>query len=63
VSAVKGLAMEWLHETFGKRNVIERWFFYIKHRIKRFYKRFPWNAGYEAVYRMACLLVLSFVPP
>jgi transposase-like protein len=44
VSAIKGLAMEWLHETFGKRNVVERWFFYIKHRIKRFYKRFPWNA-------------------
>jgi transposase-like protein len=34
--------MEWLHETFGKRNVVERWFFYIEHRIKRFYKRFPW---------------------
>jgi putative transposase len=50
VSAVKGLAMEWLHETFGKRNVVERWFFYIKHRIKRFYKRFPWNAKYETVY-------------
>jgi transposase-like protein len=30
-------------ETFGKRNVVERWFFYIKHRIKRFYKRFPWK--------------------
>jgi putative transposase len=47
VSAVKGLPMEWEHETFGKRNVVERWFFYIKHRIKRFYKRFPWNAKYE----------------
>jgi len=22
VSAVKGLAMEWLHETFGKRNEV-----------------------------------------
>jgi Transposase and inactivated derivatives len=43
VSAVKGLAMEWLHETFGKRNVVERWFFYIK--------SFPWNAKYETVYR------------
>jgi putative transposase len=50
MSAVKGLAMEWLHETFGKRNVVERWFFYIKHRIKRFYKRFPWNAKYETIY-------------
>ena len=34
VSAVKGLAMEWLHETFGKRDVVESWFFYIKHQNK-----------------------------
>jgi len=40
VSAVKGLAMEWIYETFGKRNV-----------IGRFYKRFLWNAKYEIVYR------------
>jgi len=51
VSAVKGLAMERLHETFWKRNAVERWFFFIKHRIRRFYKRFPWNAKYETVYR------------
>jgi len=38
VSAVKELPMEWEHETFGKRNAVERWFFYIKHRIKRFYE-------------------------
>jgi Transposase and inactivated derivatives len=34
VSAVKELAMEWEHETFGKRNVVERWFFYIKTQNK-----------------------------
>jgi transposase-like protein len=39
VSAVRGLAMEWVHETFGKRNV-----------VGRFYKRFLWNAKYETVY-------------
>ena len=39
VSAVKELAMEWEHETFGKRNV-----------VGRFYKRFLWNAKYEIVY-------------
>jgi transposase-like protein len=38
VSAAKELSTEWEHETFGKRNVVERWFFYIKHRIKRFYE-------------------------
>jgi transposase-like protein len=27
MSAVKGLAMEWLHETFGKRNVVEEMVF------------------------------------
>jgi putative transposase len=59
MSAVKELAMEWLHETFGRRNVVERWFFYIKHRIKRFYKRFPWNAKYETVYRwLASFIVI-----
>jgi Transposase and inactivated derivatives len=60
VSAVKGLAMEWLHETFGKRNAVERWFFYIKHRIKRFYKRFPWNAKYETVYRWLASFIVIY---
>ncbi len=50
VSAVRKLPAEWVHETFGKRNVVERWFFPIKHRLRRFYKRFPWNAKYETVW-------------
>jgi transposase-like protein len=60
MSAVKELAMEWLHETFGRRNVVERWFFYIKHRIKRFYKRFPWNAKYETVYRWLASFIVIY---
>jgi Transposase and inactivated derivatives len=60
MSAVKELAMEWLHETFGKRNVVERWFFYIKHRIKRFYKRFPWNAKYETVYTWLASFIVIY---
>ena len=60
MSAVKELAMEWLHETFGKRNVVERWFFYIKHRIERFYKRFPWNAKYETVYRWLASFIVIY---
>jgi len=36
VSAVRGIAMKWVHETFGKGNVVER--------------RFPWNAKHETVY-------------
>jgi len=43
VSAVKKLLIKWVHETFGKRNVVE------KHRLRRFYKRFPWNAKYETI--------------
>jgi len=49
-NAVRKLSMEWVHETFGQRNVVERWFFPIKHRLKRFYKKFPWNAKYETVW-------------
>ena len=50
VRAVRELSTEWVRETFGQRNVVERWFFPIKHRLKRFYKRFPWNAKYETVW-------------
>jgi len=60
VSAVSKLSMEWRHETFGKRNVVERWFFYIKHRLKKFYKRFPWNAKYETVYRWFASFVAMY---
>jgi transposase-like protein len=56
----KELPMEWEHETFGKRNVVERWFFYIKHRIKRFYKRFPWNAKYETVHRWLASFIVIY---
>ena len=50
VNAVRKLQVKWIHETFGKRNVVERWFFPIKHRLRRFYKRFPWNVKYETVW-------------
>jgi Transposase and inactivated derivatives len=49
VSALKELAMEWLHETFRKRNVVER-----------FYKRFPWNAKYETVYRWLASFIVIY---
>ena len=50
VSAVKKLSMEWIHETSGGRNVVERQFFPIKDGLKGFYKRFPWNAKYGTVW-------------
>jgi len=55
-----GCTTDSIHETFGKRNVVERWFFYIKHRLKRFYKRFPWNAKYETVYRWLASFIVIY---
>jgi transposase-like protein len=31
-----------------------------KHRIKRFYKRFPWNAKYETVYRWLASFIVIY---
>ena len=41
--ALKRLNVEWEHITFGLRNPIEQWFFLLKHRIKRFYRNWPYN--------------------
>ena len=35
--ALRRLGLEHVHETFGKRNRIERWFRELKDRTKRFY--------------------------
>ncbi|MEM2041538.1 MAG: DDE-type integrase/transposase/recombinase, partial [Nitrososphaerota archaeon] len=35
--ALKRLGIEYLHETFGNRNKVERWFRELKDRTKRFY--------------------------
>jgi len=48
--AKKELRCGWIHETFGSRNVVERFFRHLKHRMKTFYKRFPHNAKYETVW-------------
>ena len=50
VKAVKDLGGGWINETFGGRNVVERFFRHIKHKVKNFYKRFPHNAKYETVW-------------
>jgi len=46
VGAVKELAIECLHETFGKRNVVD--------------KRFPWDAKYETVYRWLASFIVIY---
>ncbi|MEW6070736.1 MAG: IS6 family transposase [Candidatus Thermoplasmatota archaeon] len=45
--ALKRLGLSWEYKTFGPRNPIEQWFSIFKHRIKRFYKRFPFNTRRE----------------
>jgi putative transposase len=47
--ALNRLGVEWEHITFGLRNPIEQWFFLLKHRIKLFYRNWPYNAKLETV--------------
>ena len=42
--ALKRLGLEYKHETFGDRNAVEQWCSPFKHRVKRFWKRFPNNS-------------------
>jgi len=42
--ALKRLELEWEHVRFGLHNPIEEWFGILKHRIKLFYRRWPYNA-------------------
>jgi len=48
VPALERLKVEWEHVTFGLRNPIEQWFFLFKHRIKRFYRNWPYNATVDS---------------
>lgn len=43
--ALERLGIPWEHETFGPRNPIEQWFGILKHRVKRFYVRWPHNGA------------------
>ena len=47
-SALNHLNLKWEHITFGLRNPIEQWFFIFKHRIKLFYKNWPYNATVDS---------------
>ena len=47
--ALQRLGLSYEHETFGERNAIEGWFNILKARVKRFWKRFPFNASKESV--------------
>ena len=43
------LGLQHEYETFGERNAMEGWFNILKTRLKRFWKRFPFNASKERV--------------
>ncbi|PNX51117.1 MAG: hypothetical protein BV456_04365 [Thermoplasmata archaeon M8B2D] len=42
--ALNRLGLEYKHETFGERNAVEQWYSPFKHRVKRFWKRFPYHS-------------------
>jgi transposase-like protein len=46
--ALERLNVQWEHVTFGLRNPIEQWFFLLKHRIKSFYRNWPYHATVDS---------------
>lgn len=58
--ALQRLGLQRCHRTFGSRNPIEQWFSILKHRIKRIYKRWPWNANIETANSWLIMFVSIF---
>ncbi len=58
--ALERLGIPWEHETFGPRNPIEQWFGILKHRIKRFYVRWPHNAGRDTAQQWIAAFVTLY---
>ena len=47
--AFKRLGLRYRHETFGDRNAVKGFFSQLKERVKRFWKRFPYNSSFNSV--------------
>jgi transposase-like protein len=47
--ALQRLGLVYEHQTFGERNAIEGWYSLYKARIKRFWKRFPYNSSMGSI--------------
>ncbi len=47
--ALKRLGLDYKHETFGERNVVEGFFSLLKRRTKRFFSRFPFRSSFDSV--------------
>ncbi len=61
--ALQRLGLPWQHITFGKRNPIEQWFSILKHRIKRFYRRWSLNSSIHSAlsYLYAFVSIYNFL--
>ncbi|HEC86401.1 MAG TPA: IS6 family transposase [Thermoplasmatales archaeon] len=47
--ALQRLGLEYKHQGFGERNVIEQWYNLFKSRVKNFWKRFPYHSSLQSV--------------
>ena len=47
--ALQRLGLEYKHQRFGERNVIEQWYNLFKSRVKNFWKRFPYHSSLQSV--------------
>lgn len=47
--ALKRVGLEYKHETFGDRNSVEQWYSPFKHRVKRFWRRFPYHSTNQSI--------------
>ncbi len=59
IYALRKLGLNYRHETFGLRNAIERWFFLLKHRTKKFYNCFH-AKGFAGKFKAVYEFCLSF---
>jgi len=59
--ALQRLGFKFEHETFGKRNVVERFFGYLKQRSKVFYNNINCKHEHETLYRFVNTFVFWYV--
>ena len=57
---MQSMDLQYGHETYGKRNVIEGWFNILKARLKRFWKRLPSNASKESIEKWLTAFVVIY---
>jgi len=58
--ALQRLGLPYRHETFGERNAVEKWHSPFKHKIKRFWKLFPFHSTNISIERWCLCYVVLF---